>query len=126
MDLLKPTVDFGVRPVVMDKPEPAVRTGKDIALEPEPYGKSKQVCELAAPCITEGVLVEFEGMEAHNPTMWILITWPLEIIWRICWRYLRRQYLFNLQFPLLPPSSEFPVSPEFPGYISEACHHCST
>lgn len=67
MDSLKPTADYGVRPAAMDKPEPAVRTGKDIALEPEPYGKSKQVCELAAPCIAEGVLVEFEGMEAHNP-----------------------------------------------------------
>lgn len=68
----EPTADCEDWPATMDLPEPARRTGRHIAPEPEPHGESDQVCVSATLCITEGVLVEFEGMEgshAHNPTV---------------------------------------------------------
>lgn len=94
MVLLKPSTDYGGQPVAMDELQLAVRTGKDIAPGPEPYGESNQVCELATPCIAEGLLLESEGMQGspvHNPaTVDINISLPLEIVQRICWGYLRR------------------------------------
>lgn len=69
MEIREPTANRGLQPTAMDVPKPDMSTESDIAPEPKPHGVSDQVCEPATPCVTEGVLVEFESWEespAHN------------------------------------------------------------
>ncbi|ROJ48050.1 hypothetical protein DPX16_5316 [Anabarilius grahami] len=64
-----PNADKGLDSAMMREPAPAGVTEWNVALEPEPRA-SDQMCEPAALAITEGVLVEFAGMDrlpTHPP-----------------------------------------------------------
>lgn len=79
-------------------------------LEPEPKGMSDQVCKPTTPPTREGVLVEFAGMDgspAHTPT-------PVNDLCLASGNTLdefEEVIPLSLPSPLVPSSSEFPVSP---------------
>ncbi|ROI15999.1 hypothetical protein DPX16_14211 [Anabarilius grahami] len=98
----------------MDVPEPDMRMENDITLDPETHRESDQVHEPAAPCVTEGVLVEFEGWDespTHNPT-------AVDVISMDSGKYIKDVFeeVIPLFLPslLVPPSPEFSVSPLVP------------
>lgn len=59
---------IALEPAVMYESNPVMRTEGDITPEPEPHRESDQMRKPATPCVTEGLLVEFEAMEGKAPS----------------------------------------------------------
>lgn len=111
-----------------------MKTEPTIAMESEPNERHNQVCEPATVLISEGILVEYEGIEwRHVPSAKVkldvldfepLINWESEFFFTFFHPApsLARALLVSVVPPspesvvstLIPPSSESPVPPLLP------------
>lgn len=115
--LLKPTIDQGDQPAVMQEAEPDERTGEDIASEPEPLTVTRCVSRQWRMSLRK-YLWNSSVWRIAPPTLLTLcvsLIWSLEDIFDDL-KDLFEENLIDWFGELIPNTPESPVPPESPAF----------